>query len=133
MRRSALHLPWSGTTLWDMTEVNKGPANDTRSGSPAAEGQVGGRSGSPPGDSIPVEDALSFEDAIRRLGHIVEQLERGDLPLEASLRLFEEGIGLARISQRRLDGAERRIEELLGVDDEGEVLTRPFEAKIDGG
>jgi exodeoxyribonuclease VII small subunit len=76
---------------------------------------------------------LSFEDAIRRLGHIVEQLEQGDLPLEASLRLFEEGIGLARVSQRRLDGAERRIEELLGVDDDGEPLTRPFEAKLDGG
>jgi exodeoxyribonuclease VII small subunit len=76
---------------------------------------------------------LSFEDAIRRLGHIVEQLERGDLPLEASLRLFEEGVGLARVSQRRLDRAERRIEELLGVDADGEPMTRPFEAKLDGG
>ena len=76
---------------------------------------------------------LSFEDAIRRLGHIVEQLERGDLPLEASLRLFEEGVALARVSQRRLDRAERRIEELLGVDADGAPLTRPFEAKIDGG
>jgi exodeoxyribonuclease VII small subunit len=76
---------------------------------------------------------MSFEDAIRRLGHIVEQLERGDLPLEASLRLFEEGIGLARVSQRRLDRAERRIEELLGVDADGEPVTRPFEAKTDGG
>ena len=78
-------------------------------------------------------EALSFEDAIRRLGHIVEQLERGDLPLEASLRLFEEGIALARVSQGRLDGAERRIEELLGVDNDGQVVTRPFEAKLDGG
>jgi exodeoxyribonuclease VII small subunit len=86
------------------------------------------------GDVTPVEEGVSFEDAIRRLGHIVEQLERGDLPLEASLRLFEEGIGLARISQRRLDGAERRIEELLGVDDDdGSAVTRPFEAKLDGG
>ena len=76
---------------------------------------------------------LSFEDAIRRLGHIVEQLERGDLPLEASLRLFEEGIGLARVSQRRLDRAERRIEELLGTGPDGETVTRPFEAKLDGG
>ena len=76
---------------------------------------------------------MSFEDAIRRLGHIVEQLERGDLPLEASLRLFEEGIGLARVSQRRLDRAERRIEELLGTGPDGEPVTRPFEAKIDGG
>ena len=76
---------------------------------------------------------MPFEDALRRLGHIVEQLERGDLPLEASLRLFEEGIGLARISQRRLDRAERRIEELLGVDADGQPVIRPFEAKLDGG
>jgi exodeoxyribonuclease VII small subunit len=95
-----------------MTEVKQGQANDAQA---------------------TVDDGVSFEDAIRRLGHIVEQLERGDLPLEASLRLFEEGIGLARISQRRLDGAERRIEELLGIDEDGEGLTRPFEAKLDGG
>jgi exodeoxyribonuclease VII small subunit len=96
-----------------MTEVKQGRATDEA--------------------DAPAEEGVSFEDAIRRLGHIVEQLERGDLPLEASLRLFEEGIGLARISQRRLDGAERRIEELLGIDTDGEALTRPFEAKIDGG
>ncbi|HKQ69433.1 MAG TPA: exodeoxyribonuclease VII small subunit [Polyangiaceae bacterium] len=82
---------------------------------------------------VPSGDALSFEDAIRRLGHIVEQLERGDQPLEASLGLFEEGIRLARVSQHRLDRAERRIEELLGVDADGEPVTRPFEAKLDGG
>jgi exodeoxyribonuclease VII small subunit len=98
-----------------MTEVKQGQASDAN------------------GDGAALDDGVSFEDAIRRLGHIVEQLERGDLPLEASLRLFEEGIGLARISQRRLDGAERRIEELLGVDEDGEALTRPFEAKLDGG
>jgi exodeoxyribonuclease VII small subunit len=84
-------------------------------------------------DAGSVSAELSFEDAIRRLGHIVEQLERGDLPLEASLRLFEEGVALARVSQRRLDRAERRIEELLGVDADGQPVTRPFEAKIDGG
>jgi exodeoxyribonuclease VII small subunit len=86
------------------------------------------------GTSVASEAAeVSFEDAIRRLGHIVEQLERGDLPLEVSLRLFEEGVGLARVSQRRLDRAERRIEELLGVDADGQPVTRPFEAKLDGG
>ncbi len=74
------------------------------------------------------EQAVAFEDAIRRLAEIVEQLERGDLPLEASLALFEEGIKLARVSQQRLDRAEKRIEELLGVDEEGKPVTRPFEA-----
>jgi exodeoxyribonuclease VII small subunit len=76
---------------------------------------------------------MSFEDAIRRMAQIVEQLERGDLPLEASLQLFEEGVRLTRISQQRLDRAERRIEELLGVDADGQSVTRPFEVKLDGG
>jgi exodeoxyribonuclease VII small subunit len=74
-------------------------------------------------------EGVAFEDAIRRLGQIVEQLERGDLPLEASLALFEEGIKLARASQHRLDVAEKRIEELLSVDDAGHAVTRPFETK----
>jgi len=78
------------------------------------------------------QEEPSFEDAIRRLGQIVEQLERGDLPLEASLGLFEEGIKLARLSQKRLDHAEKRIDELLGVGADGEPLTRMFEAKLEG-
>lgn len=108
---------------------------------PADAAAYAGSNGASHGDSLDsavraadsAVQELSFEDAVRRLGHIVEQLERGDLPLEASLRLFEEGIGLARVSQRRLDRAERRIEELLGVDADGEPITRPFEAKLDGG
>jgi exodeoxyribonuclease VII small subunit len=89
--------------------------------------------GAPPEATVLAQEAPNFEDAIRRLGQIVEQLERGDLPLEASLGLFEEGIRLARASQQRLDRAEKRIEELLGVDAEGRAVTRPFEAKLDGG
>jgi exodeoxyribonuclease VII small subunit len=89
--------------------------------------------GAPPDASAPPKDALTFEDAIRRLGQIVEQLERGDLPLESSLTLFEEGVRLARVSQLRLDRAEKRIEELLGIDRDGEAITRPFEVKLDGG
>ena len=67
---------------------------------------------------------LSFEDSIRRLGEIVEALEGGELPLEDSLRLFEEGIKLARTSQSVLDRAERRVEELLSVDENGNPVVR---------
>lgn len=78
------------------------------------------------------EEGPSFEEAIQRLGHIVEELERGDLPLEASLGLFEEGIKLARLSQQRLDIADKRIDELLGVGPDGEAMTRKFDVRGDG-
>jgi exodeoxyribonuclease VII small subunit len=89
---------------------------------------------SPPveADKVAEVEGASFEVAIHRIGQIVDQLERGDLPLEMSLELFEEGVRLARLSQHRLDRAERRIEELLGVDRDGHAVTRPFEVKLDG-
>ena len=66
----------------------------------------------------------TFEDSTQRLGAIVEQLERGDLPLERSLELFEEGVKLARSAQERLDRAEKKVEELLGIDPSGRPVTR---------
>jgi exodeoxyribonuclease VII small subunit len=68
----------------------------------------------------------SFEASITRLTEIVEQLERGDLPLEDSLRLFEEGVKLSRTSQERLDKAQKKVEELLRVDADGNASTAPF-------
>jgi exodeoxyribonuclease VII small subunit len=68
----------------------------------------------------------AFEVAIKRLGEIVQALERGDLPLEDSLRLFEEGVQLSRVSQQRLDAAEKRVEQLLAVDEQGRPRTEPF-------
>ncbi len=69
------------------------------------------------------EDVPSFEDAMSRLGEIVDELEGGELNLETSLKRFEEGIKLARKSQARLDEAEAKVEELLGFDDEGTPIT----------
>jgi len=66
---------------------------------------------------------VSFEDAMKRLSAIVEELEGGELSLEASLRHFEEGIQLARKSQARLDAAEAKVEELLGFDEDGVPVT----------
>jgi exodeoxyribonuclease VII small subunit len=70
--------------------------------------------------------APPFEVAIKRLTEIVQILERGDLPLEESLRLFEEGVRLSRLSQSRLDAAEKRVEQLLAVDESGAARTTPF-------
>lgn len=69
----------------------------------------------------------SFEASAERLAAIVEKLESGELSLEASLELFEEGVRVARAAQRRLDEAEQRVEELLGVDELGEAMTRELE------
>jgi exodeoxyribonuclease VII small subunit len=69
----------------------------------------------------------SFEDAVRRLAEIVEHLESGELPLEQALALFEEGVRLARTSQARLDAAEKRVEELLGIDEDGNPVVREIE------
>jgi exodeoxyribonuclease VII small subunit len=69
-------------------------------------------------------DEPTFESATERLAHVVEQLEGGDLPLEKALELFEEGVRLARSAQARLDRAERRVEELLGIDAKGQPVTR---------
>jgi exodeoxyribonuclease VII small subunit len=67
----------------------------------------------------------SFEDAIKRLSEIVKRLEEGELSLEDSLAAFERGIALARDAQQRLDAAEARVDELIGVDDRGNPVTRP--------
>jgi exodeoxyribonuclease VII small subunit len=69
----------------------------------------------------------SFEASAERLGAIVKQLEGGELPLEDALRLFEEGVRVARAAQARLEQAERRVDELLGLDEQGQPRTRPFE------
>jgi exodeoxyribonuclease VII small subunit len=72
----------------------------------------------------PREEDASFEQILERLRVIVDKLEDGDLPLEKSLELFEEGIRLSRLGAGRLDAAERRIEELLATDDADANPTR---------
>jgi len=76
---------------------------------------------------------LSFEAAISRLNEIVEALEEGELPLEESLELFEEGILLTRASNARLAAAERRVEKLLHVDRDGAPQVEDFEDTGGGG
>jgi len=88
---------------------------------------VGSESVPKPGGSAEAPASVSFETAIQRLGQIVESLEEGDQPLEESIALFEEGMVLAKSSQDILDRAERRIEELLGVDSQGKPMVRELE------
>ena len=67
-----------------------------------------------------------FEAALARLEEIVKELENGDVALEQSLKLFEEGIKLSRICNKRLEDAERRVEILL-KDKAGNIVAQPFE------
>ena len=72
--------------------------------------------------------AEDFESQFKRLEEIVRQLEDGQLPLEESLRVFEEGVKLARSCQDRLGEVERRVEILLR-DENGQVRSEPFGAE----
>jgi exodeoxyribonuclease VII small subunit len=73
------------------------------------------------------EQARSFEASLEALEQIVRQLESGDLPLEKSLELFEQGIRLSRECQERLSQAERRIEVLLR-DNQGRTVVTTYTA-----
>lgn len=53
---------------------------------------------------------LKFEDALARLETIVAELENGDLPLDDSLKIFEEGIKLSKTCLKMLDDAERKVQ-----------------------
>jgi exodeoxyribonuclease VII small subunit len=72
-----------------------------------------------------------FEDAMRELEDIVKRLESGDLPLEESLKIFEEGVALSRYCFSKLEEAEKRVSIL--VKDEGGVKRVPFEYEASEG
>ena len=73
-----------------------------------------------------------FEEALARLETIVRNLEDGDLPLEESLKLFEEGVQLTRLCASRLDEAQRRID-LLTRGEQGDLKLVPFDDQDDAG
>ena len=75
------------------------------------------------------QEPLPFEDAVNKLEKIVEQLESGDVALERSLELFEEGVRLSRACLTRLDAAERRIEILMKDANSGAEREMPFEGE----
>lgn len=65
-----------------------------------------------------------FEDALGKLEEIVVRMEEGDLPLDESLRLFEEGMGLSKMCRKKLDEAEKKIE--IIVKESGGDAVEPF-------
>ena len=71
-------------------------------------------------------DELKFEDAMKRLEEIVAKLEEGELILDETLDLFEEGVKLSKFCMKKLQDAEKRIE-ILSKDENGESSFKPFE------
>ena len=81
------------------------------------------------------DETPTFEAALKQLEEIVQRLEKGELPLEESLVLYEEGIRLSRLCHAKLEEAEGRIEMLmkdargeLVLDEDGKPRTTPFTA-----
>lgn len=69
---------------------------------------------------------MSFEKALAELEQVVEKLEKGGLPLNESLALFEKGVKLAKFLREELGKAEKKVEILL-KDEKGEVNPQPFD------
>jgi exodeoxyribonuclease VII small subunit len=78
---------------------------------------------------MPEEKASSpnFEASLEQLEHIVKELEKGDLPLEESLHLFENGMRLSAECKRQLEEAESRVEMLIKRGSEAKFV--PFEGE----
>jgi exodeoxyribonuclease VII small subunit len=67
-----------------------------------------------------------FEQALKRLEEIVADLEKGELPLEKALELFEEGMKISRLCGERLEEAERKVETLI-KDGQGSLKEEPLQ------
>ena len=68
---------------------------------------------------------VKFEECLERLEKIVTELEKGEVPLEKSLTLFEEGMQLSATCRKQLEEAEGKVEILLKQN--GKLQTEPFE------
>lgn len=72
--------------------------------------------------------ALNFEDALRALEEIVRSLESGEVPLDATIGLYERGDKLRAHCQARLDAAQMRIEKIVAGPSGEAAGTAPFDA-----
>ncbi|MCX7071625.1 MAG: exodeoxyribonuclease VII small subunit [Gammaproteobacteria bacterium] len=78
------------------------------------------KTAAPASDSAaPADDPVArFEGSLAELEAIVARMERGDLPLEESLQLFERGMGLTKVCRSSLESAELRVRNLLDAGDD---------------
>ena len=71
---------------------------------------------------------LSFEEALRALEDVVRRLESGEVPLDESIDLYEQGEKLRQHCQARLDAAQARIEKIVAGPDGKVQAAEPFDA-----
>jgi exodeoxyribonuclease VII small subunit len=71
---------------------------------------------------------IPFEEALENLERIVDDLQRGELDLAASLASYEKGVALLARCQALLDGVDRSVALLTGVEADGTPITAPFDA-----
>jgi exodeoxyribonuclease VII small subunit len=72
-------------------------------------------------------DELTFEQALAAVEKTVHELEEGKVGLSESLQKYEEGVKLLRRCYGLLEGAERKIEALSGLDPQGNPITTPYQ------
>lgn len=71
---------------------------------------------------------IKFEDALKKLEKIVEDLEKGDLSLDEALKKYQDGIELSRVCSQRLDNAKKKIDVLV-KNKKGEFELKPLNEK----
>ena len=84
---------------------------------------------SSPAAAAPDISDLSFEQALAALELLHDPLERGDVPLDQSISLYERGEALRAACQQRLDAAQARIERIVTAADGRATGTRPFDTE----
>jgi exodeoxyribonuclease VII small subunit len=69
---------------------------------------------------------MDFEKKLNRLEEIVQKMEKGELSLDDSMKLFEEGVKLTRDCQTQLTKAEAQVKKLVGFDENGKAIKEDF-------
>ena len=72
----------------------------------------------------------TFEQSMKQLERIVQELESSDLPLEAAIKKFEEGMKLTKFCSKKLDETEKKVSLLL-KNTEGQISEKPFSPESD--
>ena len=73
-------------------------------------------------------EEINFEDYLKKLEKIVQQLEEGELTLDESVKLYEEGMSISKICLEKLNKAKQKIEQLV-VEGEEKYSLKPFSIK----